>query len=385
MRQVRVLDTTLRDGEQAPGICLGLAQKLAIARQLARLGVDVIEAGFPATSPGETAAVATIARQVRGVTLRALARCREADIDAAYRCLMAAERPEIGLFMPTSALHMEHKLRMGREQVLSAVTESVYYARRLGLAVNFTAEDATRSDREFLATVLGAAVAAGATSLTVADTVGHAVPAEVADLIGFLRPQLAAVPLAVHCHNDLGMAVANTLAAVAAGADLVEVTVGGLGERAGNAALEPVVMTLHCRSEHFAAQTAVDRSQLLPTAQLVARLTGQPVPPNQPVTGANAFRHKSGIQQDGVLKEPRTYFVLNPAELGTSSSIVLGKHSGRHAFGLYVGALGYPLVGAELEIAFARFKDACDQGREVSDDELREIARGAATARLKGP
>ena len=386
MRPVQVLDTTLRDGEQSPGICLGLAQKLAIARQLARLGVDMIEAGFPATSPGEVAAVSAIARQVRGVTLRAMARCREADIDIAYRCLMPSAHAQIGLFLPTSPIHMEQKLHMSPEQLLSVVGDAVYYARSLGLAVNFTAEDATRSDPEFLARVLGTALAAGASGLTVADTVGYATPAEYATLFTFLRQRLpGAVPLAAHCHNDLGMAVANTLAAVAAGAATVEVTVAGIGERAGNAALEPVVMALRCRADCLGAETRVDPAQLLPTAQLVARLTGQAVPPNQPVVGANAFLHQSGVAQDGVLKAPGTYLLLDPAELGAGSGIVLGKHSGRHAFTLYVSALGCPLAGAELEIAFARFKDACDQGRTVNDDELRDIAQGAAAARLKAP
>lgn len=385
LRRVRVLDTTLRAGEQAPGVCLGLAQKLAIARQLARLGVDAIEVGFPAASPGEAAAVATVARQVQGLTLRAMARCREADIDVAYRCLLAGARVEIGLFLATSSLHLEQKLHLGPEQALSLIAESVYYARRLGMAVNFTAEDAARSDRDFLVTALGAAVAAGASSVTLADSVGYATPAECAALVESVRQRLPAVPVAVCCHNDLGMAVAGTLAAVAAGASGVEVTVCGLGERAGNAALEPVVMALRCRPDAYGATSGVDVTQLLPTAQLVARLTGQAVPPNQPVTGANAFQHQSGVAQDGVLKDQRTYLLLDPAELGASSGLCLGKHSGRHAFALYLSTLGHALSGPSLEIAFTRFKDACDQGRLVSDDELLEMARGAASTWLKAP
>lgn len=381
MRRVLVLDTTLRDGEQAPDVHLGLQQKLAIARQLERLGVDVVEAGFPATSPGEAEAVAAIAEQVRGVAVKAIARCRKEDIDIACRALADAVRPQLGLFISTSALHMQHKLHMEPQAILDAVSESVLYARRLGFAVSFAAEDATRSDVDFLLQVLETAAGSGATTLILPDTVGYATPDEYAALVRRVRTRLPLLcTIATHCHDDLGLAVANTLAGVEAGAQMVEVTVGGIGERAGNAALEEVVMALQVRADRYGAETGVHGRELMATAELVHQSAGRTVPPGKAVIGENAFRHKSGLHQDGVLQARQTYEIMAPEAVGARGDIVLGKHSGRRAFHSHLRRLGFDLDEASLRLAFTRFKQVCDQGCEVGDDLLRQIARTAVQA-----
>jgi 2-isopropylmalate synthase len=377
---VVVFDTTLRDGEQSPGAALSPAEKLEVARALAVLGVDVIEAGFPAASPGDLQAVRAIAADVGGRAnapiICALARAARADLDAAWEALKPATRPRIHTFIATSDLHLQHKLRMSRVEVLEAVRMSVRYARSLCADVEFSAEDASRSDREFLVEVFDEAVRAGATTINVPDTVGYATPEEWAALIRFLRERVAGEPiLSVHCHDDLGLATANTLAGLGAGARQAEVAVNGIGERAGNCALEEVVMALRTRPT-LGLTTRIDATQLNRVSRLVATCTGMVVQPNKAIVGANAFSHESGIHQDGVLKHQQTYEIMRPETVGaTQARIVLGKHSGRHAFGARLKELGHPLTGAALDEAFARFKALADKKRSISDADLESLVQ----------
>ncbi len=377
---VRIFDTTLRDGEQSPGASLTSAEKLHIARQLARLGVDVIEAGFPAASPDDLAAVHRIASEVGGVdgpVIAGLARANTADIDAAWRAVQPAGRPRIHTFLATSDLHLEHKLKMTRDQVLARVPEMVGYARSLCDDVEFSSEDAGRSDRDFLVEVIARAIAAGATTINVPDTVGYTTPDEFYALIRFLidnTPGAAGVVWSVHCHDDLGLATANTLAGIRAGARQAEVTVNGIGERAGNTSLEEVVMALHTRASAYGLSTNVDTRQLCRSSQLVASYTGIAVPPNKAVVGANAFAHEAGIHQDGMLKDQRTYEIMTPETVGLSRSrLVLGKHSGRHAFRVRLEELGFDLADGQLETAFRRFKDLADKKKSVTDADLEAL------------
>ncbi|MBC7346485.1 MAG: 2-isopropylmalate synthase [Clostridia bacterium] len=378
-RRVYIFDTTLRDGAQSPGVCLNVQEKLEIARQLARLNVDVIEAGFPASSPGEFEAVRTVAEKISGPTIAGLARVALSDIDTCWRAVKAARRPRIHTFIATSDVHLKYKLRMTREQVLEAVDRAVRHAKNYCEDVEFSPEDASRSDLAFLIQVLTVAVEAGATVLNIPDTVGYATPEEFAAFIREIRrgvPHLDRVILSVHCHNDLGLAVANSLAAVQEGVQQVECTVNGIGERAGNTALEEVVMALYTRRDIYGAETAIRTEEIYRTSRLVASLSGMPVQYNKAVVGRNAFQHASGIHQDGVLKERTTYEIMNAATIGlVTEHIVLGKYSGRHAFRHRLEQLGFHLDDEELEQAFFRFKNLADRKSEITDRDLEAIVR----------
>lgn len=374
MRRIRIFDTTLRDGEQSPGVALMTEEKLEIARQLARLQVDIIEAGFPITSPGDFAAVRRIAEEVRGPVIAALARASKGDIDRAWEAVAAAERPRIHTFIATSDVHMKYKLRKEPREVKEAAVAAVRYARSLCADVEFSAEDATRSKPEFLAEIFGAVAEAGATTMNVPDTVGYTTPQEFFQLISFLRERVPGVIWSVHCHNDLGLAVANSLAAIEAGADQVECTVNGIGERAGNTALEELVMALATRRDRYGVSTGIVTPQIYRASRLVSTLTGMPVQPNKAIIGANAFAHESGIHQDGVLKERTTYEIMKAEDIGLpSNKLVLGKHSGRHAFRERLGELGFELSPEDTEKAFRRFKELADKKKEVSDADIRAL------------
>ena len=384
-RHIQVFDTTLRDGEQSPGASMTLPEKLQVVDQLLRLGVDVIEAGFPASSPGDLAAVRAIAQRVTGAAVAGLARANRADIDACYMALRDAEQPVLHVFLATSELHMQYKLGMTRTQVLACVAEMVAYGRRFFERVEFSAEDATRSDWDFLVQVFATAIHAGATVINVPDTVGYSLPHEYAALLNHLRSYVVGieqVTLSAHCHDDLGLATANTLAAIAAGADQVEVTINGLGERAGNTSLEEVVMALQTRAESFAGcTTGVVATQLVPASQLVSQITGIPVQPNKAIVGANAFAHEAGIHQDGMLKHRGTYEIMDPQAVGWQATrLVLGKHSGRHGFDAHLRELGIRLRGAALQRAYTAFIAYVDQHKSISDEALRQIAGEATSA-----
>jgi 2-isopropylmalate synthase len=373
VRRIKIFDTTLRDGEQSPGIALSPRDKAELAVTLERLGVDVIEAGFAASSPGDFAGVVAVAGAVDRVTVASLARTTADDIDAAAAALAAGSRRRIHVFIATSALHMERKLALTPDEVLERVRWSVAYAAELADEVEFSAEDATRSDRVFLAEVCSAAVAAGATIVNLPDTVGYSSPVEYAGLFQELVercPELTRVELSVHCHNDLGLAVANSLAGVGAGATQVECTVNGIGERAGNASLEEIAMAIRVRADAFEAETAIDPAVIRDASALVCELTGYPVALNKPIVGANAFAHEAGIHQDGMLKDAGTYQIIDPRELGTAMTLPLGKHSGRHAFALACAEAGHAVERSQLDSAFRRFKELADLGQPVSLDQV---------------
>lgn len=392
---VRIFDTTLRDGEQSPGATMTSAEKLEVARALARLRVDIIEAGFPAASPDDLAAVRAIAEQVgtspapgSGASeppiICALARASKADIDRAWEGVRGAARPRIHTFLATSDLHMQHKLRMTREEVKLRVAEMVAYARSLCADVEFSPEDAGRSDPAFLYEVLELAIRAGATTLNIPDTVGYTTPDEFGALIAGIRanvPGAKDVILSVHCHDDLGLATANALAGILAGARQAEVTINGIGERAGNSSLEEVVMALHTRAAKFGLHTNIDTTQLTRVSRLVSQCTGMAVQPNKAIVGANAFAHESGIHQDGMLKHEQTYEIMRPETVGASQSqLVLGKHSGRAALAARLAELGYPLDAAALDRVFARFKEIADRRKHVTDADLEVLVREDAPA-----
>ncbi len=386
---VRIFDTTLRDGEQSPGATLTSAEKLEIARALARLGVDVIEAGFPAASPDDLEAVRRIAievgnpppGEVPGATrvpiICGLARATKSDIDAAWEAVRHAARPRIHTFLATSPIHMRYKLRMDPEEVVERVREMVAYARSLCDDVEFSPEDAGRSDPEFLYLVLGEAIKAGATTLNIPDTVGYTTPDEFGRLIeGIIAntPGIENVIVSVHCHNDLGLATANTLAGIRAGARQAEVTINGIGERAGNTSLEEVVMALHTRRAVFGLETGIDTTQIMRVSRMVSNYTGIPVQPNKAVVGANAFAHEAGIHQDGMLKHNQTYEIMRPETIGLrQSQLVLGKHSGRHALKVRLQELGYDLSAEELDEVFKRFKRLADKKKRVTDADLEAL------------
>ncbi|MDA8096536.1 MAG: 2-isopropylmalate synthase [Clostridia bacterium] len=376
-KRLYIFDTTLRDGEQSPGVSLNIHEKLQIARQLAKLGVDIIEAGFPFASEGDFRGVQAVAREVRGVTVAALARANFQDIDRAWEAIKDAEQPRIHTFIATSDIHLKHKLRKSREEVLEAAAAAVARAKQYTSDVEFSAEDAYRSDPDFLCQVLAVAIKAGATVLNVPDTVGYATPDEFGAFIRKVyenTPGIENVVVSVHCHNDLGLAVANSLAAVQNGARQVEGTINGIGERAGNAALEEVVMTLHTHRERFQLETRIVTEEIYRTSKLVSMLTGMSVQFNKAVVGKNAFLHESGIHQDGVLKERTTYEIMNPAMVGiTDTNLVLGKHSGRHAFRERLAELGYGLTAEELDKAFVRFKELADTKKQISSEDLEAI------------
>lgn len=382
---MRIFDTTLRDGEQSPGATMSSAEKLEVARALAKLGVDIIEAGFPAASPDDLEAVRRIALEVGNQdgpsgtppVICGLARAAQGDIDKAWQAVQGAARPRLHTFLATSEVHMRHKLRMDPEEVVDRVIESVSYARGLCDDVEFSPEDAGRSDPEFLFIVLGEAIKAGATTLNIPDTVGYTTPSEFGGLIAAIManvPGIEQVVVSVHCHDDLGLATANTLAGIGAGARQAEVTVNGIGERAGNTSLEEVVMALSTRRPVFGLETGIDTTQITRVSKLVSNYTGFIVPPNKAIVGSNAFAHEAGIHQDGMLKHQGTYEIMRPETVGlTSSKLVLGKHSGRHAFRVRLEELGYRLEEEELNQAFARFKSLADKKKGVTDADLHAL------------
>jgi 2-isopropylmalate synthase len=375
---IRIFDTTLRDGEQSPGCSMNLHEKLAIARQLEKLGVDVIEAGFPIASDGDFESVQAIAKEIEGAIICGLARTGQKDVERAIQAVEAARHPRIHTFIATSDIHLKHKLRMTREQVLAEVDRAVRQARSAIADVEFSAEDATRSDRDFLVEVFNVAVRAGATTLNVPDTVGYTTPGEYADLIRYLRARVEGaerVIFSVHCHNDLGLGVANSLAALQAGARQVECTVNGIGERAGNTSLEEVVMAIKTRSDVFAGiDTKIVTQEIYPSSRLLSSITGVQVQPNKAIVGDNAFAHEAGIHQDGVLKAAITYEIMTPASIGRASNeLVLGKHSGRHAFRDRLQELGFSVEGEEFERAFKRFKDLADAKKVIYNEDLEAI------------
>lgn len=375
--KVYIFDTTLRDGEQSPGINLNLEEKLEIARQLERLGVDILEAGFPIASPGDFAAVEAIAKELTATSVAALARSVPADIERAAAALEKAAKPRIHTFIATSPIHMKHKLRKSPEQVVEMAVAAVELAKKYVDDVEFSAEDATRSDWDFLCQVFGAAIAAGATTINVPDTVGYATPDEFADLIRYLKertPGIEKARISVHCHDDLGLAVANSLAGVAAGAEQVECTINGLGERAGNAALEEIVMALRTRADFYRRESGIRTEQIYRTSRLVSALTGVSVQPNKAIIGENAFAHESGIHADGVLKERTTYEIMTPQSIGLPQSrLVLGKHSGRALFRQRLSELGYDLSDEEVQKAYERFIELADRKKQVTDRDIRAI------------
>ena len=375
---IRIFDTTLRDGEQSPGATMTFEEKVQVADQLVRLNVDIIEAGFPAASPGDLVSVKEIARRVRGVAVAGLARASISDIDAVWEAVSEAERPVIHVFLATSDIHLRHKFGISREEALQRVQSMVSYARNFCPTIEFSAEDATRSDWDFLCRVFEVVIKAGATTINVPDTVGYTMPQEYEALFHYLRervPGIEDVTLSAHCHNDLGMATANTLAAIRAGARQVEVTINGLGERAGNTAMEEVVMALRTRPEIYNAETRINTQEFLAASQLVSRLTGIPVQPNKAVVGANAFAHEAGIHQDGMLKNRLTYEIMTPQSVGWSDTkLVLGKHSGRHGLDARLRQLGYRLDAEQLKVAYRRFVAMADEKKYVTDEDLVYIA-----------
>ncbi|WP_114239539.1 2-isopropylmalate synthase [Dyella sp. C9] len=378
--RVRIFDTTLRDGEQAPGFSMDRRAKLRMAHALEALGVDIIEAGFPSASPDDFGSVAEIARVLRGPTVAGLARCHDGDIDACGRALQDARHSRIHLFLSTSPLHREHKLNMSKQQVIDTACAAIERAKQLCHEVEFSAEDAMRTEPEFLVEVFSAAVAAGATTLNAPDTVGYTTPAEIAERFAYLRKHVRGaghVVFSSHCHDDLGMAVANSLAAVSAGARQVECTINGIGERAGNASLEEIVMALRVRPAYYGVETGIDTRKLYPTSRLLTQLTGQAVPRNKAVVGENAFAHESGIHQHGMLKHRGTYEIMRPQDVGMGETkLVLGKHSGRHALRQRLQVMGHAVEEAAMDDIFARFKALADKKREVHDEDLEAIALG---------
>lgn len=382
---IRIFDTTLRDGEQSPGCSMTPQQKVVMARALDALGVDIIETGFPASSESDREAQRLIAREVRRPTLAVLSRCLPADIEASARVLEGTANPRLHIFISTSPLHREHKLRMSRQQVLDMAATSVAHARRLVGDVEFSTEDGTRTEDDFLEEVIAAAIANGATTINVPDTLGYATPEESRALFKRLIatiPGARDVIFSAHCHNDLGLAVANSLAAIEGGARQVECTINGIGERAGNAALEELVMALKVRNAFYDIDTGIDTRRLVPTSQLLRRLTGMSVQRNKAIVGENAFAHESGIHQHGMLRHRGTYEIMNPSDVGwPDSKLVLGRHSGRAAVGHRLRALGYTLEDAQLEQVFAAFKDLCERQRVVEDSDLEALMHSDVSGR----
>src|ERR1039458_1803248 len=371
--QVLIFDTTLRDGEQAPGCSMNTEEKLVMARQLERLGVDIIEAGFPVASQGDFEAVQRVASEIRGPRIAGLCRCIRKDIDVAYQALKAAARPRIHTFLATTDIHLTYKLKMSRQDALRNVRDYVAHARSLCDDIEFSPEDATRSDPDFLCEVLQAAVDSGATTLNIPDTVGYTMPEEYGRLFRKIRQTVRGenIVLSCHCHNDLGMSVANSLAAVAAGARQVECTVNGIGERAGNAAMEEVVMGIFVRADVYPYQCGVDRSQIYATSQLLSQTLGFNVQPNKAIVGRNAFAHEAGIHQHGVLSNPLCYEIMTPESVGMiGDRIVLGKHSGRHALMHRFNELGLNVSTDELEPLYAKFTHLADRKKKVYDQDL---------------
>jgi len=377
--RITVFDTSLRDGEQSPGCSMNQQEKLRLAHQLDRLGVDVSEAGFPIASEGDFEAVRAISAVVRRPIIAALARACRPDIERAWQALQGAARPRIHVFLATSDIHLQYKLRMTRDECLAQARDAVRLAKSLCDDVEFSPEDATRTEPDFLCRVLDAVVEAGATTLNIPDTVGYTMPTEFGDLIATIRRRVKGiekVTISAHCHNDLGLAVANTLAAIAAGARQVECTINGIGERAGNASLEEIVMAMRVRPDRYPYETSVVGEHLFGASQLLSEITGVPVQPNKAITGRNAFAHEAGIHQDGVLKNPLTYEIMTPQSVGVpDSTLVLGKHSGRHALAMRCEQLGYQFNRRALDDIYRRFVRLADRIKHVEDHHLLELIR----------
>ena len=376
-RTIAIFDTTMRDGEQCPGASMNVDEKLTIAKQLARLGVDIIEAGFAYSSPGDFEAVRRIAQEVEGPTICSLARARPEDIDRAWEALRGAPKVRIHTFLSTSDIHLKHQFRMTRAEALRRAVEMVERARGHVEDVEFSPMDATRSEATYLHEVLEAVIAAGARTVNIPDTVGYTTPQEFGALIEGIRahvPNIDRAVISVHCHNDLGLAVANSLAAVLAGAGQVECTINGIGERAGNASLEEIVMGLRTRKDYYQADTRINTEEIYRASRLVSKITGMVVQPNKAIVGDNAFAHESGIHQDGLLKDKMTYEIMQPESVGiVQSKLVMGKHSGRHAFRAQLETMGYTLSDEELNKAFERFKRLADQKKELFEEDLDAI------------
>jgi 2-isopropylmalate synthase len=374
LERIKIFDTTLRDGEQSPGCSMNLSEKIRLARRLQALGVDIIEAGFPIASEGDFAAVKAVAAECREVTVGALCRTTEQDVLRAWEAVGGAARPRLHTFVATSDIHLEHKLKRSRAEVLKMTRDAVRLARTFTEDVEFSAEDATRSDVGYLCEVFAVAVEEGARTLNVPDTVGYTTPTEFREIVAAVRERVVGsrdVTISVHCHNDLGLAVANSLAALDAGARQVECTVNGIGERAGNAALEEIVMALHVRADRLPYASGVRTEELYPTSQLLSEIIGFGVQPNKAVVGRNAFAHEAGIHQHGVLSNPLCYEIMTPESVGVpSNNIVLGKHSGRHALSRRFDELGFTLSASELEVAYHQFTKLADRKKNIYDQDL---------------
>lgn len=382
--RIRIFDTTLRDGEQAPGCSMTVSEKLRVAKALSELNVDIIEAGFPAASPGDFESVKAIAERNLGPVICGLARCNAADIEKVHAAVKGADNHRIHVFVATSAIHREYKLKMAKEEIIKSAVNAIQMARELCDDVEFSPEDASRTELSYLAEVVAAAIEAGATTVNIPDTVGYTVPAEFDRLFRYLTEhvqRIDEITLSVHCHDDLGMAVANSLAAVAAGARQIECTINGIGERAGNCSLEEVVMAVKTRSEFFGLSTGIDTTRLYPTSRLVANITGMHPPRNKAIVGENAFAHEAGIHQHGMLQHASTYEIMRPEDVGISkSNLVLGKHSGRHAFRNRVIELGFDLDDFETNRAFLEFKKLADKKKDVYDGDIESIIMNAGSA-----
>ena len=369
-----IFDTTLRDGEQSPGCSMNLQEKLEVAQALVELGVDIIEAGFPIASPGDFEAVREIAGSIRGTTICGLARCNDADIDRAWEALRSAQQPRIHVFLATSAIHREFKLKMTREEIIQRAIAGVKRAAGYCEDVEFSPEDAARTERDFLCQVVEAAINAGATTVNIPDTVGYATPQDYGSVIALLKnrvPNIDKAVISTHCHDDLGLAVANSLAAVENGAGQVECTINGIGERAGNASLEEVVMALRTRQDYYHCETRIVTQRLVPTSRLITSITGLQVQRNKAIVGRNAFAHEAGIHQDGMLKERSTYEIMRPEDVGfQKTDLVLGKHSGRAALADRTKALGYQLTGEQIQTVFDEFKKLADKKKEIYDGDI---------------
>ena len=376
-RKIVIFDTTLRDGEQSPGASMNLAEKMEVAHALVELGVDVIEAGFPIASPGDFQAVSEIARETRGPVVCGLARCRNADIDKVWEAVQHAQRPRIHVFLATSAIHREHKLKMNKDEIIRRAVDGVKRAAGYCSDVEFSPEDAARTETDFLCEVVRAAIDAGATTVNIPDTVGYATPTQMKDVIEMLHRRVSNIcraVISVHCHNDLGLAVANSLAAVQAGAGQVECTINGIGERAGNCSLEEIVMALRTRGDYYHADTGINSRRLVPTSRMVAGITGIQVQRNKAVVGQNAFAHEAGIHQDGMLKERTTYEIMRPEDVGFAmTDLVLGKHSGRAALADRAKAMGYELTGEQLDTVFVEFKVLADKKKDIYDGDIASL------------
>ncbi|MGA3295693.1 MAG: 2-isopropylmalate synthase [Candidatus Acidiferrales bacterium] len=393
MDTVQIFDTTLRDGEQSPGFSMNREEKLQLARQIEELGVDVLEAGFPIASPGDLDATRAVAALIKHCRVAALARARQEDVDAALRGLEPAAKPRLHLFLATSDLHLKHKLRINREQALDQITKMIRFGRQHCEEVEFSAEDASRTDLDYLCQVVLAAVESGATVINLPDTVGYSTPDEYAEMFRQVRARLGAHPdvvLSAHCHDDLGLAVANSLAAIEAGVRQIECTINGIGERAGNASLEELAVALYVRQNHYNVATHIQLEKLYPTSRMLTAITSVPVPPNKAVVGANAFAHEAGIHQDGILKNPLTYEIIVPEKVGVPARrLVLGKHSGRNAFRARLAELGYETTDAELAECYRLAIARADAEKEVADRDLitiiHQVRRGQTPAPASGP